>query len=77
MSEDTAADPAWLTEGIRYWDRASDLAQMLDEIAGADEVAAGHIMAEIIRAAPPDEQRNAQKLCIDADSLRWAVRIQH
>lgn len=85
MSDDKPSwPPSWLRNpmtrmeaGIRHWDRASDLARMIDEVAGSDEVAAGQYMADLIRAVPPDAQHIVQKLCIDADSLRSAVRIRH
>jgi hypothetical protein len=74
--------PTWrrmsrLDAGVMHWDRASDLAQLLDEIAGGDEVAAGHLFMALISDAPPECRGIVIKLCVDADALRGALRTRH
>jgi hypothetical protein len=66
-----------LDAGVRHWDRASDLAQLLDEIAGSDEIAAGHLFNALISAAPPECRGIVIKLCADADALRGVLRTWH
>ena len=50
--------PSWaaLTReewGLRHWERASYIAQWLDEAAGSNAAAAGAILGMLIRNAPP------------------------
>jgi hypothetical protein len=69
--------PDRMGQGLRHWNRASDLAVMLDMIAGANETMVGAIFADLILSAPPDAWPIVLQLCADADSLRAAARTAH
>lgn len=63
--------------GVRHFDRASDLAVLLDKVAGSDEIEAGAIYADLIRSQPPGARPVVIELCLDADVLRRAFRTMH
>ncbi|KJC43048.1 hypothetical protein UP09_18300 [Bradyrhizobium sp. LTSP885] len=60
-----------------HWDNASDLARVVDGIAGADERAAGAFYRHCIQTAPPGAKPMIYRLLMDADSLRYARRTRH
>ena len=76
--------PDWLVHpisrmeaGRAHWDRASNIAEMLDHIAGGNETMAGAVYSGMIRGAPAGAEWIAIRLAIDADTLRQSVRTMH
>lgn len=84
MSNGTSWPPQWLVHplsredrAVRHFDRASDLAAILDAVAGSNETMAGFIFAGLIRGAPNGTRRIVIRLLRDADALRGAPRTRH
>ncbi|MGY2983824.1 hypothetical protein [Bradyrhizobium sp. USDA 4508] len=61
----------------RHFDRASDLAAMVDCIAGADEAEAGRFYEWLLSTEPPETRHIVQQLIWHADTLRAATRTAH